>query len=401
MGRLQRASFMACLAVFIGWAPVATQAQDTSCGISQEPAATLLLPYFEVDLSNPSGKNTLFSIGNVATEATLAHAVVWTNWGNPALSFDFFVPSEGLLALNVRDLLEGNLPKTSPPSEGVAGKYEACRDPLVAPASRSNVVKALFAGEAHPDDGLCHSSPVENGRLATGYITIDVVRDCSNEEFRGPRDAKDYFSDGGAGLALNDNLLWGDFYLVDSANDSAQGESLVSLPADAAKFGPEVVCVVEPCEPRIPTTFYSGDDNRMPLPRAYRTRFLRGGGFDGGTDLVVWLDGTTLPTACGATPTDQTFTFSATARNEAGKVSANHEFVSPIHALRVQVGGESLPIETNFGQADIRGRSHPGGVNVPGAAERPRQLWVMPLATASGRYGVGLTALSIEDFCRD
>lgn len=391
----------AITAICLGTIP--SQAQGTnSCGLQQQPAATLLLPYFEVDLSDASGKNTLFSVGNVQGEPTLAHAVVWTNWGNPILSFDFFVPSEGLLAMSVRDLLEGNLPKTSPPQTPPAGKFESCQDSLVAPPFDAATVAALLAGVAHPGDGLCHSSPVQEGRLATGYITIDVVRDCSNERIRTPREPEDYFVDGGAGLALNDNLLWGDFYLVDSANDAAQGESMVSLIADSTRFGPEVVCVTEPCPPRIPQTFYSsGQDNRMPLPRTYRTRFLHGGGFDGGTDLLVWLGGTTAPAVCETTPTAQTFILSASVRNEAGKGTAEHEFVSAQHALRVPVGGDLLPIETNFGQADIRGRSHPGGPDVLGPPEQQRQLWVMPLASALGRYGVGLTALSTEDFCQD
>ncbi|MBP9144591.1 MAG: hypothetical protein KBI44_08920, partial [Thermoanaerobaculia bacterium] len=41
--------------------------------VDDVPAATLLLPYFEVDLADPSGVTTLMSINNASATAVLAH----------------------------------------------------------------------------------------------------------------------------------------------------------------------------------------------------------------------------------------------------------------------------------------------------------------------------------------
>ena len=48
------------------------------CTVDAVPAATLLLPYFEVDLANPSGTQTLFSINNASATAVLVHVVIWS-----------------------------------------------------------------------------------------------------------------------------------------------------------------------------------------------------------------------------------------------------------------------------------------------------------------------------------
>ena len=41
--------------------------------VDDVPAATLLLPYFEVDLDDPNGVTTLMSINNASATAVLAH----------------------------------------------------------------------------------------------------------------------------------------------------------------------------------------------------------------------------------------------------------------------------------------------------------------------------------------
>ena len=43
------------------------------CELGLAPAATLLLPYFEVEYDNPSGLTTLFSIHNVFAEPAVVH----------------------------------------------------------------------------------------------------------------------------------------------------------------------------------------------------------------------------------------------------------------------------------------------------------------------------------------
>ncbi|PYQ47005.1 MAG: hypothetical protein DMF59_20040 [Acidobacteria bacterium] len=76
-----------------GAAGPTTTNNDDSCDIGTAPAATLLLPYFEVDFKSPSttARNTLFTITNVSAFPQIAHVTVWTDWSFPALDFNIFV----------------------------------------------------------------------------------------------------------------------------------------------------------------------------------------------------------------------------------------------------------------------------------------------------------------------
>ena len=60
----------------------------------------------------------------------------------------------------------------------------------------------------------------------------------------------------------------------------------------------------------------------MPLAKTYEARFLRGGGFDGGTELIVWMEGRVGPEECGVRPDASTpSAVQARFRNEAGDVT--------------------------------------------------------------------------------
>ena len=57
------------------------------CHLESVPAATLLLPYFEVNLNDPNGLTTLFSVNNASATAVLAHVVLWSDLSVPVLAF--------------------------------------------------------------------------------------------------------------------------------------------------------------------------------------------------------------------------------------------------------------------------------------------------------------------------
>src|SRR5437016_3891160 len=61
-----------------------TTNNDDSCDIGVAPAATLLLPYFEVDLVNRT-TTTLFTITNVSRLPQIAHVTIWTDRSFPVL----------------------------------------------------------------------------------------------------------------------------------------------------------------------------------------------------------------------------------------------------------------------------------------------------------------------------
>src|SRR5262249_6781405 len=100
--------FVALLA-FAGAHPIAA----VVCTLDRVPAATLLLPYFEVDLDRPNGRTTLMSVVNASGQPRLAHVVLWTDLGVPTLTLDLFLTGYDVQTLNLRDLFAGRLPQTA------------------------------------------------------------------------------------------------------------------------------------------------------------------------------------------------------------------------------------------------------------------------------------------------
>src|SRR5687767_3734241 len=85
---MKRVIAVALVLAVLGWTVPAHARIGT---IDQVPAATLLLPYFEVDLDNPTGVTTLLSINNASATAILAHVVLWTDLSVPTLAFDVYL----------------------------------------------------------------------------------------------------------------------------------------------------------------------------------------------------------------------------------------------------------------------------------------------------------------------
>ena len=87
------------------------------CTMDAVPAATLLVPYFEVNLDecgNPGTQNTtLFSINNASAAPALAHVTFWTDWSAPTIDFDIFLTGYDIQTINLRDVFDGNIPITS------------------------------------------------------------------------------------------------------------------------------------------------------------------------------------------------------------------------------------------------------------------------------------------------
>jgi hypothetical protein len=173
------------------------------------PAATLLIPRFEVDLAAEGGITTLFSVNNASAASVLAHVTLWTEWWIPILDFDIYLTGYDVQSVNVRDLLNGVLPRTGtsfptfPPVGAFSGahiNFPGCSAtpwgrpnyaPL--PASQVTLLKQAFSGQPITAlGGACASEPANTG-LARGYITIDSVNNCS-QEFPGD---PGYFAFGG------------------------------------------------------------------------------------------------------------------------------------------------------------------------------------------------------------
>ncbi|MBI2212525.1 MAG: hypothetical protein HYU52_02675, partial [Acidobacteria bacterium] len=266
------------------------------CTPDAVPAATLLLPYFEVDLESADGVTTLFSINNASATATLAHVTLWTDLSVPVLDFDVYLTGFDVVTVNLRDVIvNGVIPRTASAGQdggdtispqGIISQdinFASCNGSLPPPATIGSLytshLQAALTGQASALlGGLCSGLNYGDG-LARGYVTVDTVNACS---ILFPGDIG-YFP----GLATFQNVLWGDYFLVNSAENFAQGDVLVHIEASSTLFGAG------------DHTFYgryvaaTGVDGREPLPSTYGVRYLNGGAFDGGTSLLVWRESTT------------------------------------------------------------------------------------------------------------
>jgi hypothetical protein len=401
---------LAWLLMFPVLAAVPRPAVAKTCAVDVVPAATLLLPYFEVDLKSASGRTTLMSINNASDRAALAHVVLWTDLGVPTLAFDVYLTGYDIQTLNLRDVIAGRLPVTADnirdPADTLShqgdfsqeASFPGC-DGLLPPAPLS---AAMVEHLTRSHQGL--SSPLLEGKcaaqalgdqIARGYVTVDVARQCSTLTPADPG----YF--GVDGVAANDNVLWGDFFLIDPAGDVAQGENLVRIESDPARFAGR-------------PTFYqryvggSGADGREPLPTVWDSRYLDGGAFTGGTDLIYWRDSRVRnqPFTCGQRPSWYPFPWeyqrTVIFDEEEQPVVPFCPFTCPVapspfpaEAGRIAVGSSSLPVPFYFGWLYLDMKTSPAG-----AEERfATQSWLGSIHEAQGAFSVGYEADPRDSGC--
>jgi hypothetical protein len=384
--------------------PASAGILEGNCRTADQPAATLLFPYFEVDLDT-GGRTTLLSVNNSSSKATLARVVLWTDWGVPTLAFDVYLTGYDIQTVNLRDVFRGTLPVTGaavsnlgPLSEG-GDAFPGCSASGVAPplgeADRA-YLRAAHTGRPVSQAGAatpqCAGSVGQGPAVAVGYATVDVVNRCTPRTLvsaaNTPADPT-YFVDGGNGLAGNLNVLWGDAFYVDPAGNAARNQTAVHLLADPDVFGPGDY------------TFYGryvnfdSRDNRGPLSSLYFARYANGGAFSGGTDLIVWRDNRqsgVLPATCATGPAWaslgelQLFVFDE--EENASEIPDSNAF--PIATQKVHVGGAKLPTPESFGFLLIdlwhRDQTHAQG-------------WVTVAMTAEGRFSVGYPAVRVDDLC--
>src|SRR5438270_11565527 len=81
---------------------------DDSCDVTVGPAATLLLPYFEVEFLNRT-QNTLFTITNVTRLPQIAHVTIWTDWSYPVLTFNIYLTGYDVQGISMNQILSGTI----------------------------------------------------------------------------------------------------------------------------------------------------------------------------------------------------------------------------------------------------------------------------------------------------
>ncbi len=366
------------------------------CAIQETPAATLLLPYFEVDLSTGSGKSTQVTIGNAFSPPVLVEAVVWSDLGVPIFSFDIYLSTYQDVTFDMRTILEyGTLPQTAPP----AGSYPSCQGnmpPAQIPWSSVWTYQEALTGQpAQPGPGpgyFCAGRGLGD-TIARGYITFDAVNACTLQV---PSNIG-FFSAGGQGNASNNNALFGDFAYVNNSLGQAEGHPLVHLVADAAA-------------PQLSTagnyTFYgrydswTAADNREPLATELAARYV-----PAGTDLIVWRDSKVNQGwfNCGTLPTWYPLGQEGLWDMADSGTYASLNTLKPFGAVaqRVHVGGSTLPVPYSSGwlYMDLNTYVAAAGYNPP-VDYTVSQAWVLTSSTIAGDVTIGNPAIRYDSACR-
>ena len=310
-------------AFFTGAGPTTTN-NDDSCDISTAPAATLLLPYFEVDFNAPqtTAQTTLFTITNVTQIPQIAHVTIWTDWSFPVLDFNIFLTGYDVQAINLYDILgsRGTIAPASGTSnqtdEGSRSLDNETGNPLFLPAAATtcavlpgaipaNILQDIRTGLTTGSYSSCGTVRIGGTHTnAIGYITIDVAANCSTTL---PTDPTYY-----TGEILFDNVLIGDYQQLNpnpTTGNYAGGNPLVHIRA-IPEGGAAGTGVAVPTN--LPYTFYdrytAGNttgvrtiDRRQPLPSTFAARYIQGGTGAFNTDYKIWREGVTGPNAaCSA-----------------------------------------------------------------------------------------------------
>jgi hypothetical protein len=425
-GRLRRffLPFLPALLAALGLSIHLGVASATVCHGESVPAATLLLPYFEVNLDDPNGLTTLFSINNAAAAAVLTHVAIWSDLSVPLVNFNVYLTGYDVQTINLRDVIVyGNLPQTAsagqdtgdvvspkgPLSQDV--DFSSCQGLLPPPPLSSMELahlRAALTGRPSPLLGGRCAGQALGDNVARGYITLDTVGNCTS---RFPGDAG-YFAANGAGDVTDQNVLWGGWTIVDAVQGFAEGSTLVAIEADGTN-------------PATSTpgnyTFYgrydgwSAVDHRAPLSTTFATQYATNGPFDPATDLLVWRDPKVpqAPFPCaaalGVPPWYPLAQEGIQYFNEQETVAVSQcQFNCPVvpiafpaSAQRTRVNGAALPVPFEFGWLYLDLNWANGAVAGPNPPADPRaaQAWVVMAQSSHAHFAVARDAFRLDSAC--
>jgi hypothetical protein len=329
-------------ATFLFGSPTTTNNND-SCDIGVTPAATLLLPYFEVDTAAAAGTGatTLFTITNTSRFPQIAHVTLWTAWSTPVLDFNLYLTGYDVQPINLYDIIVRGI--IAPPSgavftttPGTQGPNVVGAAPLAGGAANnpnftanaattcSNIPGTLPGGQGGAiqlavqaalttgtSTAVCTSGSglvgPNNGTRAIGYVTVDVAAECTNYL---PTDPLYYTSTNGI---LFDNVLIGDYQQLapSPAGSTGTGFDAAGNPMVHIRAIPEGGIGGSAPGTNLPFTFYNrysnaatagnpGLDRRQPLPSQWAARWVGGtvAGATFNTDFKIWREGITGANAC-------------------------------------------------------------------------------------------------------
>ena len=410
----------------------ATTDNDASCDISVMPAATLLLPYFEVDINaaGATGENTLFTVANVTQYPQIAHVTLWTDFGYPVIDFPIFLTGYDVQSISLYDVIargkiapdDGTGLDVSPVGE-LSGDSEkqiphdnplvleaGCVDlPIDIPAVYVDAMQRAFTQGRLPTLGLTPACNTVGGvhSNAIGYLTIDVVGECISMLAT----EAGYFTD----LIRFDNVLTGDYVQINGQEDFAQGNPLVHIRAIPEGGTPQTRAGDTNYRVHAPRTFYSrylpasmpGIDARQPLPATFYARWISGGATGFETDFKIWREGrSTSSTACSAYPA-----FNGALRmteivrfdeEENPETLAPPIFVTPIEIVPVipATGRHPAQDDSIFPYNSFGAVSGWMYLNLDSPADEiASQNWIVSSMRAEDRFSVDIDATTLGNGC--
>ncbi len=275
--------------------------------------------------------------------------------------------------------------------------------PALNAAFRAHLLAAL---QGNPSPSVpapnCYGSKKNDGILR-GYVTVDTVSAC-NILF------PSQLLTGYNNVLTFQNVLWGDYFYVNSAQNFAQGDPLVHIEACPTCFTPGV-----------DHTFYgrydngAGSDKREVLPTTMAARYLHGGDFTGGTNFQVWREGGNQISAtaysCALQGPAQWFPLTLTqvvvfdeeehvVTNQTcpSGLPCNTQISIPNEAQRILVGGTGLPTPFDFGWIYMNLQLN-GGVMplLPAYGDNDAQMWLTTEMDANGRFSVGFSGVQLDN----
>jgi hypothetical protein len=283
------------LVIAIAALMAAPQTHAAIGSIDNVPAATLLFPYFEVDLSNANGRSTVVSVTNSSATAILVNTTLWTNAGVPVQNFNIYLTGYDTQSVDLRTVLTGTLPRTGSagqdPTDTISPhgpisqdiNFASCNVNTQLPPANLSAgavaeLQALLTGRSSTiTAGQCAGVSLGDN-VARGYITMDSVNQCSASR---PTDSG-YFVNGGGGIATAQNVLLGDYMLIDRSQNLMTLENAVAI--EAASPHPQTSVPGQ-------YTFYgrtvawTAADNREPLATSWSVQ-----GDNNTSSAIIWRD---------------------------------------------------------------------------------------------------------------
>jgi hypothetical protein len=398
-------------------------ANASSCDLGTYPAATLLLPYFEVEYDKPQTEalNTVFSIVNTSAVPQIARVTIWTDWGFPATYFPVFLTGYDTQTVSMYDILaRGNVPYTT--SQGQRGSASLDANPhfnseiwcdrvggSMGPEKAHRLQRILTTGER--DDPNCRVGGVH--AHAVGYVTVDVVNSCAIDSPL--TDA--YWTD----VILYDNVLTGDYERINpnpTTGNYAGGNPLVHIRA-VPEGGGAGQALASP----LPYTFYDRYtpanarhiDRRQPLPATFAARYINGGPDSFQTNFVVWREG-----IIGRDTNECSYVKNAGLplftpmvvrfdehENAVATTGCDENGCTYPTTVAANLIGAASPVIPPSPSGDVAGwiwmnldnGAGTGRATSPYSTKRASQNWVVIQMYAEGRYAVDFDATTIVNGC--